>query len=94
MSRLEPPDALLVKLLRRSDAPSDSDIRRLRYAISFDVDDENETSTILPAAKPSSWSTKLGYTGNWGKGMLFVSALLGAALAVVGRLLVKALSFV
>lgn len=94
MTRPEPPDALLVKLLRRSDAPSDSDIRRLRYAISFDLGEENETSTILPAAKPSLWDTKLGFMGTWGKGMLFVSVLLGAALAVVGRLLVKALSFV
>jgi len=81
MSRIESPDMQLIELLRKSDAPSDEDMRRVRDAIGIKVAVGVGASAALLTATRTSWAMRLGVLGNWGKGILLVSCLVGAGVA-------------
>ncbi|HMA93477.1 MAG TPA: hypothetical protein VKP30_12370 [Polyangiaceae bacterium] len=78
MSRMESPDARLVELLRRSDAPSADDMWRVRRAVGMRVAVGAAASTALVATTRTSWAARLGTLGGWGKGLLLASSLAGA----------------
>jgi hypothetical protein len=83
MSRTESPDLQLLELLRRSDAPSDVDMRRVRDAIDIKLAVGVGASTALLAATHSSWwAMRLGSLGAWAKGLLLVSSLAGVGVGV------------
>lgn len=78
MSRIESPDARLVELLRRSDAPSPDDMWRVRRAVGVRLAVGAAASTALVAGTRTSWAARLGTLGSWGKGLLLAGSLAGA----------------
>lgn len=81
MSRLESPDMQLVELLRRSDGPTDEDMRRVREAVGLQVAAGAAASTALLAAH-ATWRARFGTLGAWGKGLLVVSSLIGVGIGI------------
>jgi hypothetical protein len=82
MSRIESPDMQLIELLRRSDAPSDEDMRRVRDAVGLKLAVGVGASAALLAATRSSWAMQLGFLGTWSKSLLLVSSLVGIGIGV------------
>jgi hypothetical protein len=82
MSRIESPDMQLIELLRRSDAPSDEDMRRVSDAVGVQLAIGVGASTALLAATRSIWAMRLELLGTWGKGLLLVSSLVGIGIGV------------
>lgn len=82
MSRLESPDMQLVELLRRSDGPSDEDMRRVRSAIGVRLAVGAAASTAILGATRTSWAARLGTMGAWGKGLAVVTGLVGAGVGI------------
>lgn len=83
MSRIESPDARLVELLRRSDAPSPEDMWRVRRAVGMRVAVGAAASTALVATTRTSWAARLGTLGGWGKGLLLASSLAGVGMGAM-----------
>jgi hypothetical protein len=57
MNRVAPPDVLLVKLLRRSDSPSEEEIHRLLTAVELRVT-KSTTSPITLPKQSAIWVTQ------------------------------------
>src|SRR5512145_2472141 len=82
MSRIETPDAQLIELLRRSDAPSVDDSRRVRNAVGMKLAVGVGASTALMAVTHTSWAARLGMLGTWGKSVVLLSSLVGVGVGV------------
>lgn len=82
MSRIESPDVQLIELLRRSDAPSEEDRRRIGAAVSVRLAVGIGASTALLAVTHTAWAARLGLLGTWGKGLLLVTSLVGIGVGI------------
>jgi hypothetical protein len=82
MSRIESPDMQLIELLRRSDAPSEEDRRRVRNAIGIRLAVGVGASAALLTATHVSWAARLGTLATWGKSLVLVSSLVGVGIGV------------
>lgn len=83
MSRIESPDAQLVELLRRSDAPAEEDMRRVREALGVRLALGAAASTALLAASHSAWASRLGAIASWGKAVFIASSVVGITAGAV-----------
>lgn len=83
MSRIESPDTQLVELLRRSDAPAEEDMRRVRESLTLRLALGAAASTALLTSSQSSWAARLGLVGSWSKGVLLAGSLASAAAGAV-----------
>jgi hypothetical protein len=86
MSRVESPDGQLIELLRRSDMPSDEDVRRIRDAVAVRIAVGVGASTALVAATHSSWGLRLAALGTWAKGAVLATTLVGVGIGVAWQM--------
>jgi hypothetical protein len=88
MNRPLPPDVLLVKLLRRSDTPTEEDIQRLLSSVELRVAESAMSHLTLPK-QSARWGMQERLSGliDYSRTVLRTYLLLG--IASVSRVLIK-----
>jgi hypothetical protein len=88
MSRVAPPDVLLVKLLRRSDAPTEEEIHRLLTAVELRVS-KSATSPLALPEQSARWAMQERLLGLMDDSRTVLRTSLLFAVSFVLRLLIK-----
>jgi hypothetical protein len=93
MSRHQPPDVLLIKLLQRSDVPSDEDLRKLKSAVFSKLPDEQAPSSAIISVPAAHWATSIDLRKVAQKAFHYAKYVLWGFLSLTLRLLAKTFSF-
>jgi hypothetical protein len=93
MSRHQPPDVLLIKLLQRSDVPSDEDLIKLKSAILSQISDDEASSRNIISIPAAHWLNRNELRKTAQKAFHFVKYVFSVCISLIWRLLVKTFSF-
>lgn len=93
MSRHQPPDVLLIKLLQRSDVPSDEELIKLKSAILSQISDGRATSRNIVSIPAAQWLNRIEWRKTAQKSFHFAKHVFRVCISLARRLLVKTFSF-
>lgn len=90
MRRVQPPDTLLITLLRRSGSPSDANVNLLRYSVFHKLIDTHQSSASSLVIQQAISIECVRLLNTWATALSFLRTLTHLSILLTWRMLTKA----